>query len=164
MIFFSEKRIWCFKIYCIFGLVPRFSPTITVFFSKLEAGRSFWVKLAPSPCDFMPQWVLFCLLCFTDHRPHVPERGVLERRQSTSEVHAENAPVEYFFASDASAVIEHTNRVMYLQVYTPFYSDFFSIVLFEEGGGLGVEIIFRKTCDCSDHNLCYRISQFQYFG
>ncbi|XP_065578221.1 glutamine--fructose-6-phosphate aminotransferase [isomerizing] 2-like isoform X1 [Artemia franciscana] len=50
-----------------------------------------------------------------DHRPHVPERGVLERRQSTSEVHAENAPVEYFFASDASAVIEHTNRVMYLQ-------------------------------------------------
>ncbi|KAK2717709.1 glutamine--fructose-6-phosphate aminotransferase [isomerizing] 2-like isoform X4 [Artemia franciscana] len=55
------------------------------------------------------------ILYSKDHRPHVPERGVLERRQSTSEVHAENAPVEYFFASDASAVIEHTNRVMYLQ-------------------------------------------------
>jgi len=28
----------------------------------------------------------------------------------------EEKEVEYFFASDASAVIEHTNRVIYLEV------------------------------------------------
>jgi hypothetical protein len=28
----------------------------------------------------------------------------------------EDKEVEYFFASDASAVIEHTNRVIYLEV------------------------------------------------
>lgn len=28
--------------------------------------------------------------------------------------------VEYFFASDASAVIEHTNRVIYLEVSATF--------------------------------------------
>ena len=42
----------------------------------------------------------------------------LPRRESTAEFHtsAENAEVEYFFASDASAIIEHTNRVIFLEV------------------------------------------------
>ena len=28
----------------------------------------------------------------------------------------QEADIEYFFASDASAIIEHTNRVIYLEV------------------------------------------------
>ncbi|XP_030370186.1 glutamine--fructose-6-phosphate aminotransferase [isomerizing] 2-like isoform X3 [Scaptodrosophila lebanonensis] len=41
---------------------------------------------------------------------------VLPRSDSTSEfMPLENKEVEYFFASDASAVIEHTNRVIYLE-------------------------------------------------
>lgn len=42
---------------------------------------------------------------------------VLSRTESTSEfMPLEQKEVEYFFASDASAVIEHTNRVIYLEV------------------------------------------------
>lgn len=42
---------------------------------------------------------------------------VLPRSDSTSEfMPMEEKEVEYFFASDASAVIEHTNRVIYLEV------------------------------------------------
>lgn len=55
----------------------------------------------------------------TDHRPHgraelpIP----LPRSDSTSEFQPlEDKEVEYFFASDASAVIEHTNRVIFLEV------------------------------------------------
>ncbi|XP_073848264.1 glutamine--fructose-6-phosphate aminotransferase [isomerizing] 2-like isoform X6 [Musca autumnalis] len=41
---------------------------------------------------------------------------VLPRSESTSEfLPMEQKEVEYFFASDASAVIEHTNRVIYLE-------------------------------------------------
>ncbi|XP_017017388.1 glutamine--fructose-6-phosphate aminotransferase [isomerizing] 2 isoform X5 [Drosophila kikkawai] len=41
---------------------------------------------------------------------------VLPRSESTSEfMPLEEKEVEYFFASDASAVIEHTNRVIYLE-------------------------------------------------
>ncbi|XP_041675244.1 glutamine--fructose-6-phosphate aminotransferase [isomerizing] 2 isoform X6 [Drosophila eugracilis] len=41
---------------------------------------------------------------------------VLPRSESTSEIMPlEEKEVEYFFASDASAVIEHTNRVIYLE-------------------------------------------------
>jgi len=29
---------------------------------------------------------------------------------------SEGISIEYFFASDASAIIEHTNRVLYLEV------------------------------------------------
>jgi len=53
-----------------------------------------------------------------DHRPHGQNRelSVLPRTDSTSEfMPIENKEVEYFFASDASAVIEHTNRVIYLE-------------------------------------------------
>lgn len=41
----------------------------------------------------------------------------LPRQESTSEFHAlgEKEEVEYFFASDASAIIEHTNQVIYLE-------------------------------------------------
>lgn len=42
---------------------------------------------------------------------------VLPRSESTSEFSPlEDNEVEYFFASDASAVIEHTNRVIYFEV------------------------------------------------
>jgi len=42
----------------------------------------------------------------------------LPRQESTSEFHAlgDKEEVEYFFASDASAIIEHTNQVIYLEV------------------------------------------------
>lgn len=52
-----------------------------------------------------------------DHRPH--GRGdlpILPRSDSTAEFQPlEDKAVEYFFASDASAVIEHTNRVIFLE-------------------------------------------------
>lgn len=52
-----------------------------------------------------------------EHRPH--GRGdipILSRTDSTSEFQPlEDKSVEYFFASDASAVIEHTNRVIYFE-------------------------------------------------
>ncbi|XP_026472558.1 glutamine--fructose-6-phosphate aminotransferase [isomerizing] 2 isoform X4 [Ctenocephalides felis] len=54
-----------------------------------------------------------------EHRPHGLARGdvpVLPRSESTSEFQPlEDKEVEYFFASDASAVIEHTNRVIYFE-------------------------------------------------
>ncbi|XP_032595861.1 glutamine--fructose-6-phosphate aminotransferase [isomerizing] 2 isoform X2 [Drosophila grimshawi] len=51
-------------------------------------------------------------------RPHgqTRELPVLPRSDSTAEfMPLEEKEVEYFFASDASAVIEHTNRVIYLE-------------------------------------------------
>uniref|UniRef100_A0A0K8TTS9 glutamine--fructose-6-phosphate transaminase (isomerizing) n=1 Tax=Tabanus bromius TaxID=304241 RepID=A0A0K8TTS9_TABBR len=53
-----------------------------------------------------------------EHRPHGNAREVpmLPRTESTSEfMPLEDKEVEYFFASDASAVVEHTNRVIYLE-------------------------------------------------
>jgi hypothetical protein len=42
---------------------------------------------------------------------------ILPRSDSTAEFQPlEDKQVEYFFASDASAVIEHTNRVIFLEV------------------------------------------------
>lgn len=55
----------------------------------------------------------------TEHRPypHNTEFPAIPRNDSTSEFQPlENKEVEYFFASDASAVIEHTNRVIFLEV------------------------------------------------
>ena len=41
----------------------------------------------------------------------------MPRSESTSEFQPlEDKEVEYFFASDASSVIEHTNRVIFLEV------------------------------------------------
>ena len=63
--------------------------------------------------------------CFADHRPHgrPTEFPVLSRSESTSEFQPlEDKEVEYFFASDASAVVEHTNRVIFLEVITFFLS------------------------------------------
>lgn len=53
----------------------------------------------------------------TEHRPHgTREVPLIPRTESTSEFQPlEDKEVEYFFASDASAVIEHTNRVIYLE-------------------------------------------------
>ncbi|XP_018322787.1 glutamine--fructose-6-phosphate aminotransferase [isomerizing] 2 isoform X2 [Agrilus planipennis] len=52
-----------------------------------------------------------------EHRPHGrPEFPVIPRNDSTSEFQPlEEKSVEYFFASDASAIIEHTNRVIYFE-------------------------------------------------
>lgn len=60
-----------------------------------------------------------------DHRPHGrnTELPVIPRSESTSEFQPlEDKEVEYFFASDASAVIEHTNRVIFLEVNKSFCS------------------------------------------
>lgn len=57
-----------------------------------------------------------------EHRPrnslsNINDIPVLPRTDSTSEfMPVDDKEVEYFFASDASAVIEHTNRVIYLEV------------------------------------------------
>lgn len=59
-----------------------------------------------------------------DHRPHGrnTELPVIPRSESTSEFQPlEDKEVEYFFASDASAVIEHTNRVIFLEVNKSFF-------------------------------------------
>lgn len=56
---------------------------------------------------------------YIEHRPRAGARDipVLPRTESTSEfMPVDDKQVEYFFASDASAVIEHTNRVIYLEV------------------------------------------------
>ncbi|XP_049958804.1 glutamine--fructose-6-phosphate aminotransferase [isomerizing] 1-like isoform X3 [Schistocerca serialis cubense] len=57
------------------------------------------------------------ILYSKDHRPH--GRGdlpIITRSESTAEFQPlEDKEVEYFFASDASAVIEHTNRVIFLE-------------------------------------------------
>lgn len=61
-----------------------------------------------------------------EHRPHVTTRDIpiLPRNESTSEfMPVGDKEVEYFFASDASAVIEHTNRVIYLEVSIYSYKD-----------------------------------------
>ncbi|KAL1117589.1 hypothetical protein AAG570_003904, partial [Ranatra chinensis] len=57
------------------------------------------------------------ILYSKDHRPHGrQEMPLLPRSESTSEFQPlEDKEVEYFFASDASAVIEHTNRVIFLE-------------------------------------------------
>ena len=54
---------------------------------------------------------------WTDHRPHGrTELPVIPRSESTSKFQPlEDKEVEYFFASDASAVIEHTDRVIFLE-------------------------------------------------
>lgn len=58
-----------------------------------------------------------------EHRPHGRgELPTLPRSESTSEFQPlEDKEVEYFFASDASAVIEHTNRVIYFEVGSFFF-------------------------------------------
>ncbi|XP_066256505.1 glutamine--fructose-6-phosphate aminotransferase [isomerizing] 2-like isoform X3 [Euwallacea similis] len=51
-----------------------------------------------------------------DHRPHGrAEIPSLPRTGSTEFEPLEDKQVEYFFASDASAIIEHTNRVIYFE-------------------------------------------------
>lgn len=57
------------------------------------------------------------ILYSKDHRPHGrQEIPLLPRSDSTAEFQPlENKEVEYFFASDASAVIEHTNKVIFLE-------------------------------------------------
>lgn len=68
---------------------------------------------------------------FADHRPqNRVELPILPRSESTSEFQPlEDNEVEYFFASDASAVIEHTNRVIYFEV-SPNFIKITTILLF----------------------------------
>lgn len=57
------------------------------------------------------------VLSLVDHRPHGRvEIPSLPRTGSTEFEPLEDKQVEYFFASDASAIIEHTNRVIYFEV------------------------------------------------
>ncbi|CAH0546881.1 unnamed protein product [Brassicogethes aeneus] len=52
----------------------------------------------------------------SEHRPHGrSEIPTLPRTGSTAEFAPEDKQCEYFFASDASAIIEHTNRVIYFE-------------------------------------------------
>lgn len=61
-------------------------------------------------------------LHLADYRPHgmsetLATAPLMPRSPSTAEFQPlEDREVEYFFASDASAVIEHTNRVIFLEV------------------------------------------------
>lgn len=52
-----------------------------------------------------------------DHRLHGHDLPLIPRSESTAEFQprGDNKEVEYFFASDASAIIEHTNRVIFLE-------------------------------------------------
>lgn len=52
---------------------------------------------------------------FTDHR-RGNEFSILPRYETSEIEPLENKAIEYFFASDASAVIEHTNQVIFLEV------------------------------------------------
>lgn len=68
---------------------------------------------------------------FLEHRPHGLVQGIpsLPRNESTSEfMPVGDKEVEYFFASDASAVIEHTNRVIYLEVSYLSQNNFYNNV------------------------------------
>nr|XP_045594594.1 glutamine--fructose-6-phosphate aminotransferase [isomerizing] 1-like isoform X7 [Procambarus clarkii] len=80
--------------------------------SPLVVGIKTKEKLAS---DHIP--VLYSKDSQGDHRTHVFElpHG-LARTESTAEFLplGDDKEVEYFFASDASAIIEHTNRVIYL--------------------------------------------------
>lgn len=67
-----------------------------------------------------------CLINFylSDHRPHGRNADVpvIARSDSTAEFQPSvEKEVEYFFASDASAVIEHTDRVIFLEVLNFFF-------------------------------------------
>ncbi|XP_013110609.1 glutamine--fructose-6-phosphate aminotransferase [isomerizing] 2 [Stomoxys calcitrans] len=60
------------------------------------------------------------ILYAKEHRPHghsnMPSMLPVTRTESHSEfMPLDDTEVEYFFASDASAIIEHTNRVIYLE-------------------------------------------------
>lgn len=62
--------------------------------------------------------LILCPILHIEHRPHGrTDFPVISRTASTSEFEPlEDKEVEYFFASDASAIIEHTNRVIYFEV------------------------------------------------
>lgn len=69
-----------------------------------------------------------------EHRPHGRELPVLPRSESTSEFQPlEDKEVEYFFASDASAIIEHTNRVIYFEVSDRILQEMFLHLIFYLG-------------------------------
>ncbi|CAG7818645.1 unnamed protein product [Allacma fusca] len=79
--------------------------------SPLLVGIKAKTKLA---ADSIP------ILYSKDHRGHLGSElsvPVIPRVESTSQFGplGENKEVEYFFASDASAIIEHTNRVLFLE-------------------------------------------------
>ena len=61
--------------------------------------------------------IIFVLYSGGGEAPGGVEVPVLNRAMSTTdfEVMGDQKEAEYFFASDASAVIEHTNKVIYLE-------------------------------------------------
>lgn len=105
------------------------SVTVVVYFSSRLSAYSLSIPYYTDLCMInrvvtnQSESLLYGLLIFTEHRPHggAPLSGrevpMMPRTESTSEFQPlEDKEVEYFFASDASAVIEHTNRVIYLEV------------------------------------------------
>lgn len=70
------------------------------------------------------------------------EVPLMPRTESTSEFQPlEDREVEYFFASDASAVIEHTNRVIYLEVRGSF-----------------IHLLHSMSLYLLTHRLCHSLS------
>ena len=65
----------------------------------------------------------------------------------TEEIHpSDGDAVEYFFASDASAIIEHTNRVLFLE------DDDVAAV---NGGVLSIHRINRSELVQDHHDICW---------
>lgn len=89
-------------------------------FDSLSFQLSFYGRFFLTKFDaFCRYSIIFVNL--SRNEEHRPRNGVdipvLPRNDSTSEfMPVDDKEVEYFFASDASAVIEHTNRVIYLEV------------------------------------------------
>lgn len=102
------ERVLCSRIL--------FRCTIFSRYSKIKLQKEYFVfKVDFTYLYKIEQWFNFC----ADHRPHGrnTELPVIPRSESTSEFQPlEDKEVEYFFASDASAIIEHTNRVIFLEV------------------------------------------------
>ncbi|XP_002736444.1 glutamine--fructose-6-phosphate aminotransferase [isomerizing] 1-like [Saccoglossus kowalevskii] len=77
-------------------------------------------------------------ISYRDNRGHHDSGITLERSDSLVgfQVVGDNKEVEYYFASDASAIIEHTNRVIYLED---------NDVAAVKDGGLSIHRIKRET-------------------
>ena len=75
------------------------------------ATHSFQLGGSPNPLATSPQSF------FSPYRHQGVVSATSPNSRSLTELHAkgENNSVEYFFASDASAIIEHTNQVLYLE-------------------------------------------------
>ncbi|CAG0880898.1 unnamed protein product [Cyprideis torosa] len=83
---------------------------IPVFYSADEEPKKRKFSMVITPPNFNPE-------DFARHAPSPTEIPRLYREGSTADflLEGDSPEVEYFFASDASAIIEHTNRVIFLE-------------------------------------------------